>query len=75
MARLSREEREQREAAAACEELATLLAPLVGFGLHLEPIAGPFLKPGAAMSLASAQAAIETLRKTASNAAAAKATA
>ena len=68
MARLSKEEREQREAAAACEELATLLAPLVGFDLHLEPIAGVFLKPAAAMSLASAKAAIETLKKTSSTA-------
>jgi hypothetical protein len=69
MARLSKDVRDRIAAAEACEELAALLTPLVGFALHLEPIAGPFLKPGAAMSLASAQAAIETLRKTTTTAA------
>jgi hypothetical protein len=69
MARLSKDERDRISAVEACKELTALLSPLVGFPLHLEAIAGPFLKPGAAMSLASAQAAIETLRKTTTTAA------
>ena len=65
--KLSKDERDRADEVAACNELASLLKPLVGFDVHVEAVNGYVYKRGGALSLATMKLIIERLAKQAKN--------
>ena len=61
--KLSKDERDRADEVAACNELASLLKPLVGFDVHVEAVNGYVYKRGGAITLTAVKQMIERLSK------------